>query len=130
MLDLAHPAPHVFKHHGRFETISAPQESRDEENLWIPPIVRTIATKGDGVPDLVAAISQHQQHLENTGERQIRDRARLQAELDTLIQANLAHRWRQKVSQNQYQEMLEALIARQISPYQAAAVLVDGGGPA
>jgi LAO/AO transport system kinase len=130
MLDLAHPAPHVFKYHGRFETISAPQESKDEENFWMPPIVRTVATKGDGVPDLVAAISQHQQHLDNTGERQIRDRARLQAELDTLIQANLTHRWRQQVSENRYREILEALIARKISPFQAAEVLVDGGSPA
>jgi len=89
--------------------------------------VRTIATKGDGLPELVSAISEHQQHLDDTGERQNRDRERLQAELDTLIQTNLVYRWRQHVSDSQYQEILESLIARQISPHQAVEALLNGG---
>lgn len=127
MLDLAHPVPHVFKHHGQLETNYSP-EIQGEDGFWLPPIVRTIAIDGEGVEELIAAIREHQQHLEDTGERKNRDRARLQAELDMLIQSNLAHRWRQRVSEAQYQEALESLIAREISPYQAAAVLVDDGG--
>lgn len=127
MLDLAHPVPHVFKHHGQLETIYSP-ETRDQDGIWLPPIVRTIAITGEGVEELIAAIREHQQHLEDTGERHNRDRARLQAELDMLIQSNLANRWRQQVSEAQYQQALDSLIARRISPYQAAALLVDDGG--
>lgn len=130
MLGLAHPAPRVFKHHGQFMT-DLPQETIPEGNsFWLPPIVRTVATKGDGLPELIAAINEHQGHLEQTGERINRDRARLQAELDMLIQNNLVYRWRQQVSDAQYQEALESLIARQMSPHQAAEALLNGGSGA
>lgn len=99
----------------------------EENNFWLPPIVRTIAIKGDGLPELITAINEHQQHLEQSGERRNRDRARLQAELDMLIQSNLVYRWRQNVSDAQYKEILESLIAREISPHQAAEALLNGG---
>lgn len=127
MLELAHPAPRVFKHHGQIETV-VPQDTIPEGNgFWLPPIVRTIATKGDGLPELITGIKEHQQYLADTGERKNRDRERLQAELDMLIQNNLVYRWREHVSDTQYQETLESLIARQISPHQAAEVLMNGG---
>jgi hypothetical protein len=44
-----------------------------------------------------------------------------------LIQSNLVDRWRQQVSDAQYQETLESMIARQISPHEAAQVLMNGG---
>ena len=126
MLELAHPAPRVFKHHGQIETVGTPQTIPEGNGFWLPPIVRTIATKGDGLPELVSAISEHQQYLDHTGERQNRDRERLQAELDMLIQNSLVYRWRQHISDSQYQETLESLIARKISPHQAAEVLMNG----
>ena len=73
------------------------------------------------------AIREHQQHLEQTGEKEERDRERLQAELNILIQSNLVQNWREKVSADQYSEILDALVARKISPHQAAALLVNGG---
>ena len=89
--------------------------------------MRTVATQGDGLPELVEAIADHQDHLEITGERRDRDRTRLQTELELLIQGNLVSRWREGVSDSQYQEILESLIARQISPHQAVDALLDGG---
>ena len=127
MLQLAHPAPRVFKHHGQFMTDLPEETIVEENNFWLPPIVRTIAIKGDGLPELITAINKHQEHLEQSGERQNRDRARLQAELDMLIQNNLVYRWRQNVSDAQYKETLESLIARKISPHQAAEALLNGG---
>jgi LAO/AO transport system kinase len=127
MLDLAHPTRRIFKHHGPGETVPLPERESNDDSLWVPPIVRTVATQGDGLPELVEAIADHQHHLEITGERQDRDRTRLQAELELLIQGNLVSRWREGVSESQYQEILESLIARQISPHQAVDALLDGG---
>ena len=127
MLELGHPTRRVIKHHGADESINVPETEADFNSLWIPPILRTVAIKGDGLPDLVQAITDHQKHLETTGERADRDRARLQAELEQLIQGNLVSRWRQEVSEQQYQEILESLIARRISPHQAVEVLLNGG---
>ena len=127
MLELAHPTRRIFKHHGLDETVPLPERESNDDSLWVPPIVRTVATQGDGLPELVEAIADHQDHLEITGERQDRDRIRLQAELELLIQGNLVSRWREGVSDSQYQEILESLIARQISPHQAVDALLDGG---
>ena len=127
MLELAHPVPRVFKHHGQIEPVIPPESTASEDGFWLPPIVRTVAIKGDGLPELVGAITEHKNHLEITGERQDRDRARLQAELEMLIQASLVNRWRQQVSASQYQEILDSLIARRISPHQAVDALMNGG---
>jgi LAO/AO transport system kinase len=127
MLELAHPVPREFIHHGHIETVPPTENIPDGNGFWLPPIVQTIAIKDDGLPELVAAINDHQLYLADTGERQNRDRARLQAELDMLIQNNLVSRWRQHIPDSQYQETLESLIARNISPHQAAEVLVNGG---
>jgi LAO/AO transport system kinase len=126
MLELAHPAPRIFKHHGQFEQVFPHEPILEGNGFWLPPIVRTIAIKGDGLPELVAAINDHHQHLADTGERENRDRARLQAELDMLIQNNLVYRWRKLVSDALYQETLDSLIARRISPHQAAEILMNG----
>ena len=127
MLEMAHPTRRVFKHHGQIETIPSSEHALQEDDLWMPLIMRTVATQGDGVPELVEAIARHRIHLETTGEIQDRDRARLQAELELLLQQNLVSRWRQGVSDSRYQEILETLIARQISPHQAVNALLDGG---
>jgi LAO/AO transport system kinase len=127
MLEMAHPTRRVFKHHGQIETIPSSKHALQADVLWMPLILRTVATQGDGVPELVEAIARHRTHLETSGEIQDRDRARLQAELELLLQQNLVSRWRQGVSNSRYQEILETLIARQISPHQAVNALLDGG---
>jgi LAO/AO transport system kinase len=130
MLELAHPSRRVFKHHGGFESDDLPEETTNDKTMWVPPIMRTVATQGDGLPELVQAIADHKQYLETTGERQDRDRARLQAELELLIQGNLVSRWRHEVSDSKYQEILDSLMARQISPHQAVDILLNGWQPA
>jgi LAO/AO transport system kinase len=127
MLELAHPAPRVFKHHGQFMTDLPEEALPEEDGFWLPPILRTVAIKGEGLAELIRAIRDHQEHLEQTGERRNRDRARLQAELEMLIQKNLVNRWRQQVTESQYQDILDSLTARQISPHQAAENLINGG---
>jgi LAO/AO transport system kinase len=37
------------------------------EGTWWPPIVRTVAVRGEGIPELVAAIDEHGDHLAATG---------------------------------------------------------------
>jgi LAO/AO transport system kinase len=127
MLELAHPTRRVFRHHGQLETVATPEQVSETEDGWLPPILRTVATQGDGIPELVQAIARHRAYLETTGGWQDRERARLQAELDLLLQKNLIDRWRQGVSDSQYNEVLTLLVSRQISPHQAVDALLDGG---
>lgn len=127
MLQLAHPAPRIFHHHGRDEIITAPVPHNEEEAAWIPPIHKTIATDGSGIPELAEAISHHHAYLQETGDIERRDSDRLQAELDSLLQDNLVTRWRNTVSGNNYQQVLDLILQRKLSPHQAADLLLDGG---
>ena len=126
MLQLAHPAPRVFRHHGRDETIASPVPHNGEESPWIPPIHKTVATEGAGIPELAAAIADHQAYLQETGARERRDRARLQAELDSLLQDNLVARWRTTVPGIEYRQVLDLVVQRKLSPHQAVDALLDG----
>jgi LAO/AO transport system kinase len=126
MLQLAHPTPRIFHHHGRSEIIAAPVLNNDEEAAWIPPIHKTIATEGSGIPELAAAIGHHHTYLNETGEKERRDSDRLQSELDSLLQENLVARWRDSVSGNKYQQVLDLIWQRKMSPHQAVDLLLDG----
>ena len=86
MLQLGLPASQPLRHHGWFESV--PQEAPPEpaSSRWLPPIYRTVATGGDGVAELAAAIERHRQHLQASGGWESRERSRLQAELEALLQ--------------------------------------------
>ena len=126
MLQLAHPIPHVFQsshHHPSLSPqlpTSPPSELLHSPSpLWTPLILRTVATEGDGIPELAAAIEQHRQHLKTSGDWRSRTRARLQAELDALIREALVSRWRSSLTDAHYQTILDRLVEREIAPYQA-----------
>ncbi|WP_245620554.1 methylmalonyl Co-A mutase-associated GTPase MeaB [Cryptosporangium arvum] len=63
-----------------------------EHGPWRPPIVKTVAARGEGIDDVVAAIDAHRDHLERTGE--LRDRRRLRAarEIEAIAVAALRAR--------------------------------------
>lgn len=129
MLQLANPITHFFQHHERTDIIHSRESQSPDQPLWIPPILRTVATEGIGILELGSAIARHRQYLQQTGEWQLRERARLQFELDSLLQTSLVARWRDTISENHYQDILKTLFERNISPWQAVAALLDGGQP-
>ena len=125
MLELAHPAERVFKHHGTYMSVSAPKPNPNAA-LWIPPIQKTVSTEGTGIPELVEAVARHADHLHKTGDWDVRERTRLQVELDALIHAKLMSEFREDVPHKQYEEVLEQIIQRSLSPWEAAALLLNG----
>jgi len=122
-LQLAHPASRTFRHHGKTER--ADSSAAAPAPVWIPPIKRTIATEGTGISELADAIARHTQHLRDTGEWNRRERERLHAELETLLQAALVARWRKTVAGGKYQAVLQELSERAISPWQAVESLLS-----
>lgn len=127
MLQLAHPVPHIFRHHGQVEKIESNQTGMGVTSNWIPPVQTTVATEGTGIDGVVQAIDSHYQYLHDTGEWQQRERDRLQTELDTLLQETLVERWRNTVTDWRYADILASLVERKISPWQAVEELIDGG---
>jgi LAO/AO transport system kinase len=128
MLSLAHPVKRVYLHHGQRETIAPQlQGNQDENPIWIPPIQRTIATKGDGIQELRALIAEHRGHLEASGELGHRERTRLEVELRFLLQETLMNRWSNDIQADVYQSVLDEVFARELSPWQAVQILLTGG---
>lgn len=128
MLELAHPAERVFKHHGVSMKVEAPKQ-KPTTAMWIPPIQRTVSTEGTGVPELVHAIGRHVAHLRLSGDWSLRERTRLEVELEALIRDGLMNQFRDSITTQQYEETMESVIQRKISPWEAASTLMNGRKP-
>ncbi|KAF0108073.1 MAG: LAO/AO transport system kinase [Anaerolineaceae bacterium] len=122
MLDLAHPVEKVFLHHGQTMTIHA--AGAEIGPLWVPPVQRTVSLDGSGVAELVEAIDLHAQHLRQSGEWGRRERARLEAELESLITGTLVAQFRLRVPEARYDEIVERLLRRELSPREAVEALL------
>jgi LAO/AO transport system kinase len=124
-LELAHPVQHVFQHHGQVQVSDIPDVPA--YNSWIPPIQKTISLDGTGIPELAAGIAKHETHLRQSGDWAARERNRLEAELNELIQGALVARFRQDISKSMYEETLEKVIKRELAPWEAVKSLLNGG---
>ncbi|MBI5943911.1 MAG: methylmalonyl Co-A mutase-associated GTPase MeaB [Chloroflexi bacterium] len=126
MLDLAHPAARVFQHHGQAMPTIAPVQDSSSAPMWIPPIQRTVATEGRGIAELAESIARHAAHLTHSGDWALRERARLEVELDALIRETLVNQFMEDISQSQYDAALEKIIQRNLSPWDAVKLLMNG----
>jgi LAO/AO transport system kinase len=131
MLDLAHPVHKVFMHHGTSTPLDPPifavQNGGTSEGQggWIPPIRRTVATEGSGLTGLVESIQGHAEHLRQSGDWARRERYRLSAEFDLLLQQMLVARFRAGVQAKSLDETLDAIQKREISPREAVIKLME-----
>lgn len=140
MLQLSHPGEQAFLDHTNKPGHRRAAEGQPPDNvgvtdsaLWQAPIVKTVALYGQGVEELRTAIEQHRQYLIKTSEFERRERSRLKAEVDLLLRETLLQRWRAGIADGQYEQVLERLLRREISPWSAVQYLVDssrwnGGG--
>ena len=82
---------HRGKHgHGTTDTTDVDGASTDGEgDGWTPPIVETVATRGDGVDELIAEFEAHASHLDESGHRAERERTRSAEELRRLLRSDL-----------------------------------------
>jgi LAO/AO transport system kinase len=124
MLGLAHPVEKVFHHHG--QAMLNPSSEPVNPSVWVPPILRTIATDGTGVGELMTAIEQHAQHLRQSGDWGRRERARLEVELEGLLTETLVAQFRASVPDVRYKEVVDRLVQRTLSPWEAVKVLMNG----
>lgn len=92
---------------------------------WVPPIVQTVATRGEGIDDLWMRIQQHRRHLDDTGEMRRRREARLKREILTLAEQRLRAQFLQpRVAGEGFQHLVESVVRRDLDPYEAAERLV------
>ena len=95
---------------------------------WQPPIIKTIATRGQGVDDLLEAVEAHAAYLHESHLFERRERARVAGELETILRAELLARLRARVPDERLQALVEQVLARELDPYTAAERLLKAGG--
>ena len=126
-LELAHPTRRIFRYHGREMQSASPSPAAEENpTIWIPPIHKTISTDGRGIPELAESIAKHVAHLRQSGDWSARDRARLGSEVEALLRESLMSQFMGSVEQQQYQDILEKVLSRKLSPYEAVKSLLNG----
>jgi LAO/AO transport system kinase len=64
-----------------------------QTGVWKPPVLKVIATRGEGLPELVAAIDGHRQWLETSGAGAIQRRRRARTEIQGIALAALQSRF-------------------------------------
>jgi LAO/AO transport system kinase len=93
---------------------------------WRPPIVATVATTGDGVPELWEAINAHRAHAEASGQLESRRAFRAREELREIVAERLHQRARQICTGDRWEALTEAVAARESDPWAAADTMLDG----
>jgi LAO/AO transport system kinase len=100
--------------------IQAMLETNGKGQAWKPPIVKTIATKGDGVSDLLEKIWEHKKYLES-GVSASRYKAHVETELLDVLKQKIAQQLLDDLRQKgALDAMLKKIFAREVDPYSAA----------
>ena len=113
--DLVNPAKTIYN-------IASGLQERDG---WRPPVQKTIAVKGTGIPAVVDSLEKFRKHLEAGGLREKRLRKRIESEL---VDAAFSDFHDQTVERLRDQKELDALVGRvvklELDPETAASKLV------
>jgi len=93
---------------------------------WRVPIVKTEASRGEGVEELAERITEHREFIEGEGTLAERRRRNLLNEVVALAAARLRRRLEAQVRQDEsVQQLLDEVVARRLDPASAAARLLE-----
>jgi LAO/AO transport system kinase len=90
------------------------------DDAWVPPILRTVASKAQGIAEMITGIEEHRNYLERSRELTERRARRTLEELREILEQRLERRARDLVGAEKYRALLGDLRAGTIDPYAAA----------
>jgi LAO/AO transport system kinase len=93
---------------------------------WRPPIVKTVASRGEGIDELWQSISDHRAFLEADGRLEDRRKRRIREELRSIVVERLYTRAGQLCEGELFEEMAASVADRSVDPYTAAEKLMEG----
>ena len=122
---------HVRAHHGRtvgtvgtVKTVGTGGTGAEAREV---PVILTVAAKGDGIDELVAALEAQHAWLEASGTLAERRRTRLlQRTREVVERATRRGVWEETGAERYILERMDDVVAGRVSPYDVAAQLVDG----
>lgn len=92
---------------------------------WRPPIVKTVAARGEGIDEVVEALEKHRAWMEERGVLAERRAARAAREVETIAVTALRERIADLHGDARLSALAERIVAGELSPYAAADELVE-----
>jgi LAO/AO transport system kinase len=95
---------------------------------WRPPVLQTVASNGEGVAELWAAIEAHRAFLGESGGLEQRRRKRAAAELREIVVRRIEERAEHATGGADFGRVLDSVVARDVDPYTAAEEILGSLG--
>jgi len=93
---------------------------------WKVPIIKTVASEGRGIPELLDAIEAHRAHVEETGTLAERRARNLRSEVLGLAAARMRRELELRIAEDpEVASLLESVVRRETDPATAAATLLE-----
>jgi LAO/AO transport system kinase len=106
---------------------ATPEQARAR---WRVPIVRTEASVGRGVEELVQRLGEHREHILAAGELDERRARNLRSEVLAIATARLRHRLEAELHEDpDFQRLLDEVVQRRLDPASAATALLERQAP-
>jgi LAO/AO transport system kinase len=101
----------------------SPEEVRGR---WRVPILKTEASRGVGVPELVERLDEHREHILAAGQLDERRARNLRNEVLAIATARMRRRLEEDLGEDaEFQALIEQVVERRIDPASAAATLLE-----
>ena len=111
---------------GETTVASALRRKAREGSEWKPPIVQTVANRGEGVAELWRQIGRFRE--DSAGQRALRQRARQRVRLRELLSRRLVQRVESALPAGEIERLAERVAARELDPYSAVEQMIRGVG--
>jgi LAO/AO transport system kinase len=96
-----------------------------QQEGWQAPIIKTVATEGEGVDELVATIHAHHDYLVKSGEIQRNRERRCGAQLEAIVEQSFVRKlFVQPEERALFESLVREVHARRLDPYTAAERLI------
>lgn len=89
---------------------------------WSPPVIKTVADRGEGIKELANAIEEHFEYMKRTGLIEKRRRERVKKELFEIVMNEVIKLVKEK---SNYKEQIMRLLKGETDPYTAAEQIVE-----
>jgi LAO/AO transport system kinase len=97
------------------------------EGAWRPPVLATVATRGEGTDEVVEALDEHHAWAQASGALQRRRDRRARDEVEAIALAAVRHRWLDLPGGGDLEELAGRVARREVDPYAAADELLGSG---
>ena len=120
---------HHAGHHEASEeavALQRPEPADGTAEAWTPPIIETVATRGEGIEAFIEALTEHRAHLESTGELEAKARARYAEEIRTLLREDTAELLTEEIAAHGgIDELVAGVETGETDPYEIADEILD-----